>query len=118
MKYQIQSDNMELTPSMSELAKAKMEKLTKHFKTAGDNCSARIVMNTAPVDSFEVRISLVLNGKDYFGDDKNFNLETALINAVEELDRQLEKAKSIEETEWKDTRDSKRAIDSDPELTE
>lgn len=115
MKYQIQSDNMELTPSMSELAKAKLDKLNKHFNTAGDTSSVRVVMNTAPVESFEVKISLDLNGKNYFGDDKNYNLETALINAVGELDRQLNKAKTLDEADWQEKRDAKRAVNFDEE---
>ncbi len=116
MKYQIQSDNMELTPSMSELAKSKLEKLSKHFQTAGDSSYVRVVMNSAPVDSFEVKINIEINGKTFFGDDTNYSLESALINAVDELGRQLDKSKDLEESEWKDKREAKRSLDVLEEL--
>ncbi len=111
MKFQTQSDNMDLSPSMSALAKEKMAKLDKHFRDYDPELiHARIVMNTAPVDKFAVKIRLVVNGEEFFTDETSFSLEHALILAVEELDRQLEKDKSKHHAErkWEDQREAKR----------
>ena len=116
MQYQIQSDNMDLSPSMTDLAKSKMAKLDRHFKNIDpESVHARIVMNTAPQDQFEVKIRLVVKGAEYFTDETNFVLETALVMAVEELDRRLEKDKFVSKTEkeWEEQREAKRVSDED-----
>jgi ribosome-associated translation inhibitor RaiA len=92
MKYQISSDNLELTPSMETLAKEKFERIetrTKHIPE--DSCFARIVLNSAPENKFYVKVNLDLSGKEYFSDEEDFTLEGALIKVVEELLEMMEK---------------------------
>ena len=92
MKYQITSDNIELSPSMEILTKGKFERIenrTKHLPV--DSCFARIVLNTAPENMFSVKVDLDLNGKKYFSDETEFSLEAALIKVVEELLEMMEK---------------------------
>jgi len=92
MKYQISSDNMELTPSMETLTKEKFERIetrTKHVPE--DSCFARIVLNSVPEDKFYVKVNLDLSGKEYFSDEDDFTLEGALIKVVEELLEMMEK---------------------------
>lgn len=108
MKYQITSDNMQVTDSMRELAIEKLSKIDNRFMDIPEESkSARIVMNTAPVEQFEVRIELDLDGEHFFTDETNFTLETALVLAVEELDRQIEKSK-FGTKDWEDRREAKR----------
>jgi len=92
MKYQITSDNIDLSPSMETLTKNKFERIesrTKHLPQ--DSCFARIVLNTAPENLFSVKVNLDLNGKEYYSDESDFTLEAALIKVVEELLEMMEK---------------------------
>lgn len=112
MNYQIQSDNMDLSPSMTELAKDKLRKLEKHFKDyPDDTITARVVLNKAPDDTFEVKIKFGINGKEIFAEKVNYSLESALVVVIEDLDKQLEKERSKHRTEkeWNAQRDQKRA---------
>jgi ribosome-associated translation inhibitor RaiA len=92
MQYQISSDNMEMTPSMESLAKQKFSRIENRIKHVPEGSkSARIVMNTAPTEMFQVRVNLNINGKDYFSDETDYTLESALIKTVEELVVMMEK---------------------------
>ena len=64
-------------------------------------------MNTAPVEQFEVKIELDLDGEHFFTNEINFTLETALVLAVEELDRLIEKSR-FGSKNWEEKRESKR----------
>jgi ribosomal subunit interface protein len=108
MNYQITSDNIEVSESMRELAKVKLSKLENRFKDVPEGSkSARIVMNTEPVERFGVKIELNIDGTMFFIDQKGFTLEACLITAVEELERQVEKSK-FGTAGWEDKRESKR----------
>ena len=86
MNYQITSDNMQVSESMKEMAISKLFKLENRFKDLPEGAtSARIVMNLAPVERFAVKIELDLNGKVYFTDETQYTMETALVNAVEDV---------------------------------
>ena len=111
MPKQIQSDNMDLTPSMKVLAEQKLIPLEAHL---GDRESAeaeiRVVMNKAhEQDRFQSKVELLVGGKAFFGDSVDFSLETALIKAVDEVDKQYikEKEKS-KDRNWEESRQAKR----------
>jgi len=92
MQYQITSDNMQVTPSMETLAKQKFARIESRVKEIPEGSkSVRIVMNSAPTDTFQVKIEINLNGKDYFSDETDYSLESALVKTVEELVVMLEK---------------------------
>lgn len=106
MKYQITSDNINLSPSMVTLTKDKFERVEGRVKhLPQDGCFARIVLNSAPGDKFTVKADLDINGKKYFSDETEFTLEAAIIKTVEELlqmmekDSIVQKRKQIEEKE-------------------
>jgi ribosome-associated translation inhibitor RaiA len=110
MKYQVTSDNIEISPSMIELAKSKAVKIETRVKNVPEDLkSLRIVLNKAPLEKFSVKIEANIHGKQYFTDETSFTLENAIIGAVEELDRMLKKEQN-NTSEWKKTRDSKRLI--------
>lgn len=115
MNYQITSDNIELSESMKTLAQEKLAKLNPRLKNIPEELkSCRVVMNSAPLEQFAVKLELTLKGKMFFTDERNYNLETALILAVEELERQLEKNWSKEdEKAWEERRESKRVDEED-----
>lgn len=117
MKYQITSDNIEISESMKHLAKEKMAKIEHHVKNAPPEASScRVVMNTAPDNMFTIKIELDLNGKMFFTDETGPVLETTLISAVEELDRQIEKKLTGKhEKNWEEKRESKRLQPTDLE---
>ena len=110
MKYQITSDNIELSASMETLAHDKMQKLEKRLKKVYEDLkSFRIVMNSVPDGQFEVKIYGVVHGKEYFVNEVAFSLEHAMISAVDELERVLIKAKVIlKEDDWDGAREAKR----------
>ena len=86
MNYQITSDNIDLTSSMIALAQEKFSKVEHRFsQNELENTLVRIVLNTAPVEEFVVKIELNANGKQYFTERTGFSLENALIEAVKEI---------------------------------
>jgi len=113
MNYQIKSDNIELSASMEALAKKKVERLEHRLRDFPDDAkSVRVVLNSAPGGQFCIKIIVVAGGKEYFTDETGFTLEHALVGAVEELDRMLEKNKigsrSAKAKEWEESREEKR----------
>jgi len=51
----------------------------------------RVVVNTVPGDQFEVKAHLNVKGKEWFSDETDYSLESALIRTVEELIVMIEK---------------------------
>jgi ribosome-associated translation inhibitor RaiA len=115
MQYQITSDNIEMSPSMINLAHDKTKKLEGRLVDVPDDLkSFRIVMNSDKDDQFNVKIHALIRGKEYFSQELGYTLEQALIQAVSNIDRDLQKDKIIStEEEWKETRDAKHF---DPEI--
>ena len=98
MNYQITSDNMTVSPSMDSLAKTKFERVSKRFQDVGEDAKfARIVLNTAPNEMFHVKANITIAGKEYFSDDTDYNLETAMINTEEEILQMIEKDKDVQD---------------------
>lgn len=111
MIYQISSTNIDISPSMQELAKQKFAKIEHYFTHVPEDLQkVRIVMNTGQaVDTFEVTIDLDLGTQHFYGKGVNFGLETALLDAVEDVKEQYlkEKAKT-DGKDWEEARESKR----------
>ena len=98
MKYQITSDNIDLSPSMEELTKGKFERIENRIKSfPEEQTHTRVVLNSAPDGMFTVKAKLNVNGKEYFSDETDFSLEGALIKTVEEIVQMIERDKSIME---------------------
>jgi len=108
MDYQITSDNIQISESMKELAKSKLTKLETRLKEIPDGSkSFRVVLNGAPDEKFEVKVEAVINGKQYFSEETDYSLESALVLVVEELNKQFEKSKMYEQN-WEEKREAKR----------
>ncbi len=109
MNYQISSDNIDLSESNTFLAREKIGKLERFFShLPQDAVMARVVINKgAEEDTFEVRLDINADGKTYFTKEVNYSLETALIQVVDEIERQLEKDRSQKEKEWEKRREMK-----------
>ncbi|OGC56265.1 hypothetical protein A3H26_03670 [candidate division WWE3 bacterium RIFCSPLOWO2_12_FULL_36_10] len=108
MSLQITSDNIEITPSMTELAKKKAARLLAKLKDVPDELkNIRLVLNKAPNDFFDVKAEVLVGGTKFFGESSDFTLETALIVALEDVQRQYIKEKSKREN-WDKQRDLKR----------
>ncbi len=109
MIYQITSDNLKMTESMKSLAQEKVSKLERYFlNTDKDLIIARVVLNKgAEEDTFRVKIELEVAGKLYYGDEIEYTLEAALVRALEEIEKQMEKARSKDEKEWEERRKMK-----------
>lgn len=105
MKYQITSDNMSVTDSMKFLVQAKLEKLERRWEDIPDDSKfGRIVLNKGPNETFEVKIEISLDGETFFSSESGYELETALIDTVDELDRIYRKKKEkISSEKWKDS---------------
>ena len=101
---------MKITPSMETLTHDKMKKIEHKLENIYEDMkSFRVVLNSAPLDKFEVRIHGNVHGKEYFTDELAFTLEHALVAAVDELERILEKDKIVSTSEdWKQAREAKR----------
>jgi len=115
MQYQITSDNIQMSPSMEALAKEKVGKLENQLShLPEDTRLIRVVMNKVPENMFEVKLLITVRGKEYFTDETDFILETALIRAVDELERMLKKEKIIGTAQdWEQAREAKRVSEED-----
>lgn len=108
MPIQITSDNVQITPSMQNLAQQKLERLLSRLQNYPEDMQdIRIVLNTAPLEKFETKIELNLGSQKYFAQKLDFKLETSIIEAVEDIDRQLEKDKDRSQ-DWENARETKR----------
>lgn len=109
MIYQITSDNLKLTESMKTLAQEKASKLERYFpNTEPDLIIARIVLNKgSEEDTFTSKVELEAAGKLYYGEENNYSLESSLIRALEEVEKQMEKNRSQEEKDWEKRREMK-----------
>lgn len=109
MNYQITSDNIEMSPSMVSLAHEKLKKVEDRLANVSEDLkSFRIVMNSAKDDQFSVKIHALVQGKEYFSEETGYTLEHAMIDAVADIERVLQKDKVIStEEEWKQTREAK-----------
>lgn len=95
MNYQITSDNIELSPSMKSLATEKFDRADRLLSDIPEGSkSVRIVLNKGDEEgTFHVKMHLNANGKEYFSDDTDYGLETAIVKTVEELVRMIDKDK-------------------------
>ena len=112
MQYQITSDNIEISESMKALAIEKFEKVaTRLTNKEKEEALVRIVMNKSGAeDSFEVRVELTYGGSKYFGTDTNYTLETAIIEAISEVERMRRKDDLAHEEAWQEQRELKRDL--------
>lgn len=111
MPIQILSDNMELTPSMKALAEQKLAVLLGHIqKRSREEANIRVVMNKSQEpDKLFAKVEVKIEGKTYFGDDSDYTLESALIRAVDEVDKQYLKDKAkAKERDYEKSRELKR----------
>lgn len=117
MQVQVTSDNLELTPSMQELANSKITKLSSRFEdTPEDLVSIRVVLNKSGADGmFKTKIDMDVGKLDVFSESADYSLETSLIEAVNELIRQYDKViEKRNEKDWQEQREAKRfPIDSE-----
>jgi ribosomal subunit interface protein len=116
MNYQITSDNVEISNSMKELALEKLSRVENKLKNVPEGSkSCRVVLNTAPDETFEVKLDVVAEGESFFTSEVGYSLEAALLLAIEELERQIEKSK-FGGSGWEDTRESKRFPTDNPDI--
>lgn len=113
MSYQITSDNIDISPSMTELAKGKLEKLKHHLVDyTEDLISFRVVLNSVPKETFEAKVEAVVNGKSFFAHATHYSVESALVAAISEIDRQMQKTlKKQHGDDWEKRREQKRFSD-------
>ena len=95
MKYQITSDNIQLSSSMEQLTKDKFERVERRIDeiVPEDARFARVVLNSSPNETFTVKASVEVDGKNYFSEETDFSLESALVKTVEELIQMMTKEK-------------------------
>ena len=111
MRYQITSDNIDISQSMKTLAKDKFAKIEKRLTEKElEEAKVRIVLNKSGAeDEFIVKIELSYGGKEYFASEKDFLLESALIKTIEEVERMRRKDDISYYNEWRKRRKIKRS---------
>lgn len=97
---------------MKSLALEKFKKVEKRLTEKElEEALARIVLNKSSADDeFRVKVELSYGGKKYFASEADFKLETALINALEELERMRRKDDISYTEDWKKRRELKRQL--------
>ncbi len=111
MLIQVTSDNIEVSPSMQDLAKQKVEKLAKYFENVPQDLQrVRVVLNKGAADeTFEANVELSLSGNVFVGRSQAFSLEAAIIDATGDVERQYVKEKSKrDDKDWDAARELKR----------
>lgn len=111
MGLQISSDNLQITGSMRFLVEQKLKAFLSHVeKQEREQVNIRVVLNKAQEpEKFLVKVEAKIAGKNYFGDDADYTLESALIKAVEEVNKQYIKDKErLKQRDWSKNRDLKR----------
>lgn len=110
MSLQITSDNIDLSPSMTELAKSKIAKLEHHLREASPKLvNIRVVMNTGKNNTFITKVEMVVEGRKFYSEEERFTLESSLVETIDEVDRQYTKYKSKMDSEnWESNRELKR----------
>ena len=101
---------------MKVLAEQKLVPLLSHVKQRGrGEAEVRVVMNKSQEpDKMLAKIEVKIEGKTYFGDDSDYTLESALIRAVEEVDKQYLKDKDkSRERDYEKNREMKRIDEKD-----
>ena len=105
MKFQVTSDNIDVSDSMVAMVHDKFDRLAGRYgHLPEDACHARVVINSVPVDSFAIRVVANINGKEYFTDETAVSVEHALIACVEELLRMTTKE---QDRDWEAARKAK-----------
>lgn len=96
---------------MKALAEQKLASLLAHInEQSREEASIRVVMNKSQEpDKLLVKIEITVEGKTYFGDDSDFTLESAMIKAIDEIEKQYLKDKEkSKERDYEKNRDLKR----------
>lgn len=107
MNIQISSDNITVTESMKVLVENKVKKLERIWSEMDqETIHLRVVLNSAPEDQFLVKLDLNLDGETFYTEEPGFELETALIDAIQELIRQYDKKKD-KNADWSTQREEK-----------
>jgi len=106
---------------MKALAEQKLTPLLAHVEQRSrEEADIRVVMDRSDDhDKLLVKVEATIEGKMYFGDETDFTLESALIGAVDEVDKQYLKDKEkTKERDWEKNRELKRfdGGDSDTSL--
>ena len=84
-----------------------MENPEKEFGEA----LARIVLNKSGADDqFKVKVELSFGGKKYFAEEKDYLLESALIQAIGEVERMRRKDDIAYYEDWNEQREMKRSL--------
>ena len=96
---------------MKVLAEQKLAVLLGHVQQRSrEEATIRVVMNKSQEpDKLLAKIEAKIEGKTYFGDDSDYTLESALIRAVDEVDKQYLKDKAkTKERDYERNRELKR----------
>lgn len=96
---------------MKALAEQKLTPLLAHVEQRGrEEADIRVVMDKSDDhDKLLVKVEATIEGKMYFGDEVDFTLESALIRAIDEVDKQYLKDKEkSKERDYEKNRDFKR----------
>jgi putative sigma-54 modulation protein len=89
MQLSLSGQHIEITDSLREHVKSKLEKLTRHF----DHMTNVHVVLSVEKDRQKAEATVHVSGADLFASDENENMYTAIEHLVAKLDRQIIKHK-------------------------
>lgn len=99
---------MPVTESMKALVDNKVKKLERIWSSFDpETIRLRVVLNSAPDQKFLVKLDLNLDGESYYTEEPGFELETALVDAIQEILRQYDKKKDRFQDKWEAQREDK-----------
>jgi ribosome-associated translation inhibitor RaiA len=92
---------------MKVLANDKMSRLLRRMKDLPEDLKdIRVVLNKGQAeDTFDAKIIISVGGINIFAEESDYSLESALIGAADDAERQFEKEKGkMESTDWEKRR--------------
>jgi putative sigma-54 modulation protein len=89
MQLSLSGQHIEITDSLRDHVKSKLEKLTRHF----DHMTNVHVVLSVEKDRQKAEATIHVSGADLFASDENENMYTAIEHLVAKLDRQIIKHK-------------------------
>ena len=86
---------MDVSPSMHELVKEKLKRMQSRLVDVPEDLqNIRVVLNKGSEEiKFLAKIELHLKGKNLFAEEESYSIESALVSAVEKMERQITKEK-------------------------
>ncbi|MBI4091355.1 ribosome-associated translation inhibitor RaiA [candidate division WWE3 bacterium] len=94
MSYRITSENLPLTPKLTDLSNEKLRKIEKFLKDVGEELrDVRMIVDRRPRFGFRAKIEVWIPGTSFVAKEVGFSIEGTIDEAVRDIIRQVNRHK-------------------------